>query len=416
MGLACGILGVQWTSSVVPPALLGWYGLLVAAVQLGVVVTHQGWIKHVQKTWTKQCSAKAVFRNGVAASLAPAIWLAIALLAVLAILRVTGNVPATPAIYLWLLVANLGVVIGTVVQTALHAEGRYWPAFIVAAVGSISRSFGPPLGVMLLGATLAVMANAFLIHLALLIAAGAFFLAAPRGGVATTAARVDPAPRNMGFLAAAGLSGWLAAAAPRWIAALILDDNTTGFFVLAGNLSLAVPASVGSILLSYSFPKLFEQARIGASAKQLTRYNQRVVATVVVGSQIGILALAGLTPWLVGTIIAPQYADAARWLLPTGNAILAATTAQFFHNVLIAQDRESDCFWLSAVSLTVRVGTMFVGAAAGVEAFRWSLILLPYVTVLIEAGLLHLLLRRASAATMNASGHEAVGDQRPAQE
>src|SRR5690606_15348751 len=118
------------------------------------------------------------------------------------------------------------------------------------------------------------------------------------------------------------------------IAAAILPPEEVGYFVLAGNLSLVVPAVLGGIAFNHTFPRLFAAGREGAGAGALLRTTNLTVATVMLGSQAGLLVLAWAAPWLVGPVIHPRYANAIAWLLPTGGAALAATITQFYHNVL----------------------------------------------------------------------------------
>jgi O-antigen/teichoic acid export membrane protein len=196
----------------------------------------------------------------------------------------------------------------------------------------------------------------------------------------------------------AGFCAWLAAAAPRWLAALALPAEDVGYFVLAGNLSLVVSATLGGIVFNYTFPSLFAAAREGADAQRLLRMTNRAVLGVMAGTQAGLLALRWIAPWLLGVIIHPRYADAIDWLVPTGGAALAATTTQFYHNVLIARRRESDCLRLSIFSAALRLVMMAAASQVSVGGFRAALIALPWVSVIFEAWYVQRRVRSPAAA------------------
>lgn len=394
VGLVCGVISVKWISAVVPPDVLGLYGLLTGATQAAFVVTHQGFIKHVQRTWTRTTPARGYLAGLLAAAGVPSLWLAFGLFGVLLVLHSTGGVPLHPSTYLWLVAANLGVAIVGVLQAALQAEERYWAGFASSTLGSASRSFVPPLLATLLGAELVILGTGFLAHVAILIVGLSWQM---RG--AWRRAGGSDTPTNGGLhltlraFAAAGLCIWVASASTRWMAALVLDAEQVGLFVLAGNLSLVVPAAVGSIVLSYSFPSLFSRARAGALAEELEALNYRAVAALLVVSQAGLLLLDWLAPSLVGPVISIRYAPATAWLLATGNATLAATTIGFFLNVLLACGRESACLWLSLVSLALRAGLMFAGVRGGPDTFSAILVAMPWLTVVVEGVCAHWLVR-----------------------
>jgi O-antigen/teichoic acid export membrane protein len=396
VGLVCGVVSVRWTTRIIPPDVLGLYGLLLSAVQAGLVVTHQGFVKQVQGMWTPTTPAKSLLPVLRATLPTPTLWLAVGLLVVWLTLHVTGSVPLHGAIYGWLLIANLGVAAAQVLQTALQAEQRYWANFAVSAVGSILRSFGPPLLALTLGASLAVVSSAFLIHVFAVIALAGWFLRSSWQRSGNTIA-VDSAGKTrllVQAFAGIGLASWLASVAPRWFAGLTLSPDEVGFFVLASNLSLIIPASVGAIALSYTFPVVF--------ASDATRTPERVTSatlvTVMLLSQAGIVVLWLIAPYLVGVLIDARYAPALDWILATGGATLAATTGQFVHNLLLARNRGTDCLKLSVLSCAFRLVAMAIACGIGPKEFRITLVLLPWLTVGLEWGYARHRLRAKMAA------------------
>jgi hypothetical protein len=384
-GIVCGIIGVRWSSSVIPPDVLGFYGLLLSTTQLALGVTHQGFVRHVQRFWTPSLPLRAYVAQVAGGFAVPTAWMAAALALVLGGLYAIASVPVGLGTLAWAIGVNMMIVVAVCAQTGLQAENRYWAAFAISAVGSATRSFVPPLLAMLLGATLFWLEAGFFFHVSAQVVLAALLLRnAWRRPGTLPEDNGESLARTVRALAGAGLCGWLAAAAPRWIAATVLTPEATGYFVLAGNLTLVVPASFGAIALNRSFPGLFGAAREGADPRALLRMTDRTVAAVLVGSQLSLLVLAWLSPVLVGTVVSTRYASSMDWLLATGGAALAATTTQFYHNVLLAKQREPDCVKLSIASAAFRLVAMAAAATWGIGAFRVVLIALPWLTVALE--------------------------------
>jgi O-antigen/teichoic acid export membrane protein len=400
VGVICGVIGVRWSSSVIPPELLGVYGVLLSMVQLAPVVTHHGFVKHVQSHWTAMLQPRGYVRLLFHAAGRPTCWLIVALVFVLLILKTISGVPFSGALIAWLVVVNLLAVAAIAAQSALQAETRYWTAFLLSSTGSITRSFLPPLFATVAGATLFWLSTGFLLHAIAPVAFAALLLGLHwhRPGMIPPEAAASLRPTVRAF-AGVGIFAWLAAAAPRWLAAAALTPADVGYFILAANLSLVVPATFGAIAFNYSFPKLFASARGGADNRTLLRSTHGTVAVVMIGSQVGLILLLLIAPMLLGVVIDVRYAEAVGWLLATGGAALAATTTQFYHNLLLTRKLEADCLRLSVFSSALRIALMAAGCSLSMDAFHVSLIALPWATVAFEAWYSHRRLpvgRRAS--------------------
>jgi O-antigen/teichoic acid export membrane protein len=280
-------------------------------------------------------------------------------------------------------------------HAALQAEERYWAHFALSAFGSVTRSFLPLALVALSGATLAVLGSGFLAHAALwALAAGWLLRPAWHRPTALAPATDSPAAFVQIFMGV-GACGWIAATAPRWIAAEVLTPAHTGFFILAGNLSMIVPAAVTLIGQSYSFPPLFAAARAGALRNKLEAMNTRTVLAAMVIGQLGVLTLAWAGPQLIGTIIHPRYAPATDWLLATGGATLATVSSSFYCNLLVAGERQRCCLPLMLASALFRIALPVAAAMTGGErAFQLTLAFLAWPTALLEHGLAHVFLRQ----------------------
>lgn len=393
VGLACGIIGVRWMSAVVPPDLLGVYGVWLSLVLAALSVTHQGLVKQVQQHWTGRAGGRAWVAALLRAAWRPALWLGAGLGVVLAGLHHFTGLEISATTWLWLTVVNLLIAAAGVGQAALQAETRYGANLGATSLGSVTRSFLPPLLVTIGAASLGTLLTGFFLH-ALLTATVAFWLLrAAWNRVDATAPDAEELRRVTLTFAHAGWCGWLASAVPRWAAAGVLSAEETGYFVLAGNLAIVIPAALGAIALGWSFPRVFGAARDGAPRAALRRETERMLAAVMLLGQMGVVVLWAVAPWLVGPVIDPRYADALTWLLPTGGAALAATSAQFYQNQLLAERRDRECLGLALWSSGWRIVALVGAAVVSRDAFWWTLVLLPWTTLALEAALV----RRRSA-------------------
>ena len=384
VSVLCGLIGVRWSSAVVPPEAMGVYGLLLSAQQFASTVTHQGFIKHVQQCWTAQMPARPYLRLLFRAMGWPLAWLAAGMAIFIAYFTFSAGIAAPAGWWVWLVAVNLLAVVSAAAQAALQTEERYWTGFGVAAVGAASRSFLPPMLVMLGGSVLPMLGAGFLLHAVLFAIVAVWCLRNAWYRPSPIEAIVPPDSVVQAFVGV-GLFAWLGAAAPRWFAAEALDAEVTGYFMLATNLAMIVPASAGLIGQNYSFPALFAAGRRGASLAELFRLTNRTIAVVMVVTQLGLLALAACAPWLVGWLIDARYTPAVGWIMAAGGGVLATLSTPFFCNLLIARNRQQACVWLSASSTAFRFAVL-AGLAffSSREAFRLGLCLIAWPTVVLE--------------------------------
>ena len=396
VGLGCGLISVRWSSAIVPPDVLGAYSLLVSAHLRGALVTHQGLIQHIQRSWTPQTSLRATLSVLRPAAGRPTLWLAAGLAGVLLFFNLSGNRMFPPGWWGWMLTVNLLVVIANLTHVALQAEQRYWAHFALSAISSTTRSFLPLGLAMVGGATLVQLGGGFVLHTVLWVLAGFWLL---RRAWHRPDAPADASPAGwVSAFAGIGLCGWLAASAVRWVAPFALSAVETGYFMLAANLVAIVPSAVNMVGVGYTFPPLFEASRRGASNAVLSRMTNRAVLAALVIGQLALLALAWSSPWLVGTIVDVRYAASMDWLLPTGGGLLATVSLPFFSNLLVARDRAGACLRLAALSAGFRIVLMAALALAGsAEAFRIGLSVLAWPTLLLEWWFVRRLLRSPGA-------------------
>ena len=50
-GIGCGVAGVKFSSTLVPPDVLGAYGLFLTFAPIGAWVVHAGLVKYVARPW-----------------------------------------------------------------------------------------------------------------------------------------------------------------------------------------------------------------------------------------------------------------------------------------------------------------------------------------------------------------------------
>ena len=386
VGFACGIVGVRWSSSVIAPEVLGAYGLLVSTQTFAAFVTHQGIVQHAQRYWTPRISGRHYLRLLVGAMARPTLWLAVGLAGVLMLFTVTSGAAVGWSWWGWMMAVNLLALGAHLTHAALQAEQRYWAHFAVSAICSVTRSFLPLLLVLVGSATLATLGAGFLLHTALWLTAGTLFLhGAWQRNDAPSPEPLEPPQRMIRAFFGAGLCGWIASNSPRWFAALALTPETTGYFMLAANLSAVVPAAISLIGIGYTFPPLFAASRAGASDAQLLRVtNRNVVGALLVG-QAALVGLAWCGPRLIGIVVDARYSNSMNWLLAAGGGALATVSASFYGNLLVARKHEAACFWFFLGSTAFRVVLMAALALAFSEqAFRIGLSLLAWPTAALE--------------------------------
>jgi hypothetical protein len=404
-GLLCGLLGLSLASTLIAPEVLGTYGLLISAHTLAAFVTHQGLIRHVQRTWTASSSIGRYSRQLFPALSRSTAWLAIGTGIVIIYLRHGAGVDVGWSWWAWLLAVNIMAFAAHVGHALLQAEQRYWADFAVSSVGSLTRTFLPLSFAWLAGAELGSLAVGFIAHNALWLGAAAVaLLPILRRGISGSASEeVEPADAMKAFLGV-GITGWIAQNAPRWLAANVLDAENTGYFILASNLTIVVPAAISAIGNAYTFPSLFADHRTGSDADALRHRTQRDAAMAVLAGQVALVAIAGLWPWLVGPLVSIRYDSAVNWLLAAGGGTLATVSASFYCNLLLALGRERDCLRLMVFSTAARLlilGTCSLGTDLGLFSFASATLALP--TYLLESWLVR---RWLSARKQNGRGKD----------
>lgn len=374
VGVACGVFGVRLVSHLVPPAELGAYGVFLTFTTLGVWVVHSGLSKFVGRHWAG--ADRSALLRGVVQTWARKLgWLALAAaLGTLVLHRLT--LLPTAVVFSALLASAALLSIAALAQTALQAAQQHWHDLGISTVGSITRTFVPPLAFAALGT--AGLFFGFAFHAAAFAFAGAIFLRGhwPAGEKPAAAiTRVYDGP----LFTVLALSGWILAGQNRWLSVWFFGDVVGGLFTLASNIALIIPSLLGAVFLQFFQPRFYALADSpeAGARDQLARQVDRTAAVFCLASLATLAALRAVAPWLVGPLIAPRYAAAIPWLIPTGCFGVATATAGFYHTLLLAGRCEHACgpVELTAAAFLVMGG----GVAASVSPawFAWWLMATP---------------------------------------
>jgi hypothetical protein len=396
--IGCGVIGVRWSSTVVPPAAFGVFGVLLSAQQLAMSVTHQGFVKHVQRYWTPTTSASEYLAALSGSWLRPLLILLAGLAIATGYFAWATNLPVPPIWWAWLAAVNLLTVGAAIAQGALQAEERYWAGGAASITTAAARSFLPPLFVTLGTSALAMLGTGYLLHAIVSLGVFLWMLHPAWRRRDQSAAAIPPAQPLVNTFMQVGALAWVAAMAPRWFAASTLSADQTGYFILSTNLTMVVPASASVVGQNYSFPPLFAAARDRAPRRKLWSITLLAVAATLVATEAGLLVLAWCAPALIGPIIAARYAPATVWILGAGGAVLATLSGPLFCNLLIATAHDRFCVWLTAISAAVRVAIMAAAAAThDPHALRVAFVALPFPTLVVEWAVTWWVMRKPAA-------------------
>jgi len=406
LSLGIGVAGVRFASSVVQPADYGIYGLFVSLTPLGAAVVFAGLNKHVARRWHETADRTALRRGTLAAAMRKAPWLTLA--AALTALALPGRwVDLFPA----LLISAGALGLLAFAQTALQAEHANWRDFGVALTGSVLRTLLPLALYVWVGGKLVWLLVGFALYAVLTtviaLSVGGW-MDAGRGPRATAVTTTYDGPR---FVVLAAV-GWAMGASARGIVAGFFGANEAGYFVLAGNVALIVVSTLYAVVLQFFQPRLFAYAETSAGdAARLTRVTDAMGLGFTLLGVTGVVVLRTLMPSLVGTLIAPQYADATQWLLAAGCFHLALLVPTFFHLLLIAARREAACGPAEIATAIVLLAAGVTTAAVSADVFRWFAVASPAVAWLVARPIALWSLRRAESIDARLGATRTPADQ-----
>jgi hypothetical protein len=386
MGLACGIAGVSLTSALVDPSDYGAYGVFASLAVIGVGVVYTGVIKFVSRHWIDTKDQATLLQEVLGATARRTPWLLLA--AVGAAALATGS--SSSFVYGALLfLSALLLTVMQLAQTALQANREHWRDFGVTTGVSVTRSFLPPILYASTGLGLTALLTGFMLHALVGAALGAwslrrFWRDRPERPTWPVLSGIYDGPR---FVAIAAAS-WTLLGLNRWLVAWRFSAETAGYFNLAVNIGSIIPAIMGSILLLYFQPQWFSANPVTAAGRRkLLAAVDRVALTYTMLAVVAALGLHGCMPWLVGSVVNGRYAAATSFVFVAGCWSAATVVGSFFHAMLLAARREQAC---TAADLSGTACLMFgavFSACAGLDWFRYWLLLSPLVPWVVNRSL-----------------------------
>jgi hypothetical protein len=389
VGLLCGLVGVRLTSALVAPADYGMLGVFATLAPVGASVVWIGLIKYTGRHWAESADRPGLLRAVLAAGMRKLPWLA----AGVGLLAAVAAPDHRLRFGLLLLAAATLLALTQLGQTALQAMRAHWRDCGVSAGISLLRSFLPPLLYAATGAGLVALLGGFTLHAL----AGATLAAvalrpwwrAGPGGTVT----VHPVYEGPQF-ATLAIAGWVVAGVNRWLVAGCFGAETAGYFTLAGNIGIILPAMAGLVLQQYLQPDWF--ATGPADSAGLVRRIDRTAAGYTVFALAVTGALHLLMPVLIGPLISVGYTPAATFILATGCFATALTVGNFYHVLLLAVRREPACLPADLAGAAVLFAGSVVTALLGLPAFKAWLLASPLVPWVVNRPLALAALRRAA--------------------
>ena len=385
IGIACGIAGVRLTSYLVDPADYGRYGVFTSLIPLGSAVLYIGLAKFTSRHWQDDPDRPGLLRQVLAATFPKLPWLAAA-----AIVAALLAAPGQRMLYGTLFFASAYLLSLTgLAQVALQAGREHWRDLGVTAGQSVGRSFLPPLLYAASGAGLAALLAGFLALAVIGVLLGAGQLRRWFGPSAAAAPRPELPPNYAGvhFILPA-IAGWVLLGLNRWLVVWFFGAETSGYFTLAGNIGLILPAMLSLIMQQYHQPGWFAAAH--ASRAERAALLRMIDRTALLYTALALGATAAVhagLPLLVGPVIGIKYQAATGYVLAIGCFTTALSLCSFYHLLLLAAKRESACPRTDLGGAACLVIGSVAAAAAGMEWFKRWLVVAPVVPWLVNRSL-----------------------------
>lgn len=398
--------GVKLNSTLVPPELLGVYGVFLTFAPVGAWVVHAGLLKFVARHWAGAASRAALLREVATGWARRLPWLALAAGAgVLALPQASAGSSAILGLALFAAASLLAAV--ALAQAALQAEGAHWRDCGVSACASLSRTFLPLVLFVTTGGALAGLWLGFGAHA--LVTAVAATWAVRTYWHATK----DKAPAAIPSLAGAyggpmftalAATTWVLAGLNRWIVAGFFGAIEAGYFTLAGGAAVVLVSALGAVFMQYFQPGIFTLGD-GSTGTDRTAVARRIDLVALVFAcaglaAVGVFALAA--PWLVGPLIAEKYRAALPWIFPSGCFGVATITTVFYQTLLLAGRRERACAPVELTTAAVLILGCVVTAALGMEWLARWLVATPLVPWLLTRPLARRFFFRPDAGATSA--------------
>ncbi|MDD3179872.1 MAG: oligosaccharide flippase family protein [Opitutaceae bacterium] len=379
-GIACGLVGVWVSSTLVSPEIYGAYGLFLTFTPLASLLTHAGMIKHASRNWPDTLDQQAYLAWWLRATLRSAAWLAVVVLLLALAAGLAGNF-GLAMIVLTVFPASLAGAYALAFQSCLQSIRRYWADFGLTAFYALTRTFLPLLAVVLLSASFPSLASGYLLHACATAAAGFIVLRAyARPAAGTFSVPGDLGAYHWGF----GINGMLIfinAGLVRWTASLFFDQATVGHITLAGNIAMVLPNVLGGACNQYYYPRLLALHQQSRSAA-LTKLADRALLMLLVICAVAFAALGWVLPWLPGRLIDLQYASCIQYVLPLFSlGTLLGGLSLLQTELLVAEAPQSAWKIAAWTSGALAAGLLLSAARHSTEGLRLWLLASPLVVL-----------------------------------
>lgn len=400
IGLLCGLASIRLNSHLVPPQVLGVYGVFLTFTPIGMWLVYVGLLKFVSRHWAASADRGALLREVLGVWVRRLPWLAL-LAAAGTVAILPGERALWPVLWIVLLLTTALLTIGALAQAALQAERAHWRDCAVTAAAALTRSFGPPLFYAATSGAAALWLG-FGFHAVIFAAAGLWALHVDWWRTADSGpaqSQLKPVYEGPLFTVLAA-ANWALSGLNRWLVAFCFGNAEAGYFTLAGGAAVILTAMLGTCLMQYVQPSLFALGDgPGANRVLLARRTDLTSVLYAAAGLAGLALLVAISPALVGPLFSPRYRDAMEWLFPAGCFGVATMMAGYYHIMLLAGGRERACGPVDLSTAAVLAAGCVVTAFCGqVWLIRW-LAVTPLVPLLLTRPLArHYLFKPASGA------------------
>lgn len=405
IGLLCGIAGVRLVSHWVQPDILGRYGVFLTFTTLGHWFVYAGLLKFIARHWADAENKAGFLRACVRSWVQKLPWLLLLSSAAAWAGGQLGGLSVFATLGPLFIATALGS-LGLMAEGTLQAGRRYWTDLGVSSVGSITRTFIPPVLFLTASAEIGLYLG-FGLHslcfaLAAIVTVSRYWPAANAGAEKTRV--VIPSIYDGKFFVILSAAIWALSGINRWIMAGFFGETHAGLFTLAGNLAQIVPAMLGAVFMQYFQPGLFAAPHATVSERRaLARRIDLLAGAYTLIALGGIVALRLVAPWLIGPLIAENYRPALDYIVGAGCFGLAVISAQFFHVMLLAGKTERACAPVDISSAALLIaGGLLTAAFGGEDSFVWWLVITPVVPWLLTRPLARFYFSRPSGTDVGA--------------
>lgn len=392
IALVCGVASVRLATRWIAPADYGLYGVFVSFTPLGMWVAHAGLVKFTARHWAA-ADRRGLYALVSALAWRRALWLIPAALA--AALFIPG--PHWAQAFPLLVGATAALGFAALGQAALQAARENWRDCAVSGVGSVTRSFIPPLLYLLLGGGVVLLWTGFLAHAVIFALVAVLAARFPHRGPADGQVPAMSGAYEGALFTWLSLVGWALSGLNRWVVVAFFGATITGYFTLAHTLATIVPSMLSTAIVQFVQPGLFAlPVASPADRRRLAALVDRTALVNWLATLATLLALRAALPLLVGTLVDEKYLAVSEYILPAGCFAVATSTALLYHIMLLAGKCESACGPLDLSFAAVLVTGSVATAWLGWPCFRVWLLATPLVPWLLCRPLARRLLFKAA--------------------